>query len=277
VKRLNGVLILKYTETFELPALGIFYLTINDAAELIVMDMWYSGEIPEINEPDNWDGTKKDPNLIRLLSGHTGNFKEKLRYAINNGTLKSSVMKRDFDNLLILEETYIDNEDIQDWLIERNYPPGDIWSEWFYDQIDILNHVTDELSYARIIINRGEKIPKKYPLSDSELDELNLSADAKLLAAYKGVVIENQEFKEQLKDKLSQRENKADRPLNTRQRKTWLIIIAALCDSVNIDFQARGASQRIKALTELLGVPIDDETIRTLLSEIPDALETRSR
>lgn len=71
--------------------------------------------------------------------------------------------------------------------------------------------------------------------------------------------------------------NKADRPLTTRQRKTCLTIIAALCPSAKIDPQARGASQRIKELTESLGVPVDDETIRTLLSEIPDALEARMK
>ena len=70
---------------------------------------------------------------------------------------------------------------------------------------------------------------------------------------------------------------KSDKPLTTRQRKTFLIIIAALCSSAKIDPQARGASQRIKELTESLGVPVDDETIRTLLSEIPDALETRMK
>lgn len=72
-------------------------------------------------------------------------------------------------------------------------------------------------------------------------------------------------------------DSKADRPLATRQRKTCLTIIAALCLSAKIDPQARGASQRIKELTESLGVPVDDETIRTLLSEIPDALEVRMK
>ena len=72
-------------------------------------------------------------------------------------------------------------------------------------------------------------------------------------------------------------DSKADRPLATRQRKTFLIIIAALCSSAKIDPEARGASQRIKELTESLGVPVDDETIRNLLSEIPDALEARMK
>ncbi len=86
------------------------------------------------------------------------------------------------------------------------------------------------------------------------------------------------EFEERITEStIDPTHNKADRPLTTRQRKTCLTIIAALCLSAKIDPEARGASQRIKELTESLGVPVDDETIRTLLSEIPDALEARMK
>ena len=56
-----------------------------------------------------------------------------------------------------------------------------------------------------------------------------------------------------------------------------LTIIAALCDAASIDYTDRGASQRIKSKTELVGAPIDDGTIFNLLKEIPDALESRMK
>ena len=84
-----------------------------------------------------------------------------------------------------------------------------------------------------------------------------------------------------LKDKLalsqSEQPAKVDRPLHTRQRRTLLTIIAALCDAAGIDYKERGAAQRIKSNTELVGAPIDDGTILKLLEEIPDALETRMK
>ncbi|MEB0129721.1 hypothetical protein [Pseudomonas sp. CCI2.4] len=62
-----------------------------------------------------------------------------------------------------------------------------------------------------------------------------------------------------------------------RSSRTLLTLIAALCKGANIDRNQRGASQRIKELTEQVGVPVNDETIRTVLSGISDALESRSK
>jgi len=66
---------------------------------------------------------------------------------------------------------------------------------------------------------------------------------------------------------------KADQSGWTRQRRTLLTIIAALCKNIGLDHNQRGASQRITEMTDGLGVHVDDETIRSLLKDIPDALE----
>ena len=279
----------KYTEIEDAPAFGLFHLTIDDASELIVMDMWAEGHIL-IKTPDDWDGDERDPIITSLLSGDAEKFKANLIASINKGMLKPSVIKRDFDDLLIPEETYLDNEDIQDWLNERNYCTSEIWHNWFSDQQDIYIHLIEEIIYAREIISSGKKIPSTLhhkvgsiefegeDLDGEDLEDARLLESAELLLAYKEVVIENQKLKKELKNNmLSQKHNKADRPLTTRQRKTFLIIIAAFCSSAKIDPKARGASQRIKELTESLGAPVDDETIRTLLNEIPDALEDRMK
>ncbi|WP_028618722.1 hypothetical protein [Pseudomonas canadensis] len=66
-----------------------------------------------------------------------------------------------------------------------------------------------------------------------------------------------------------------DMPL--RSRRTLLTIVASLCSSQGLDIRARGASQRIKEMTEQIGAPVDDETIRKVLSAIPDAIESRAK
>jgi hypothetical protein len=90
-------------------------------------------------------------------------------------------------------------------------------------------------------------------------------------------VIENEQLKEQQRISKLDQEPKVDRPLTTRQRRTLLTIVAALCKQVGVDPQARGAAQRIKEITEALGAPVDDGTIANLLAEIPDALEVRMK
>jgi len=62
-----------------------------------------------------------------------------------------------------------------------------------------------------------------------------------------------------------------------RSRRTLLTIVASLCSSQGLDIKARGASQRIKEMTEQIGAPVDDETIRKVLSAIPDAIESRAK
>ncbi|MEK6244040.1 MAG: hypothetical protein AABM33_06010 [Pseudomonadota bacterium] len=67
----------------------------------------------------------------------------------------------------------------------------------------------------------------------------------------------------------------AEKPLTTTERKTLLTIIAALCDNSAIKYQERGAAGKIAAMTEKIGAVVTDDTIRTALGKIPDALEAR--
>ena len=82
---------------------------------------------------------------------------------------------------------------------------------------------------------------------------------------------------EAVPNSLKNKKHNIDAPVETRTRRTYLTIIAALCKECNIDDQARGASQRIKVATEAIGAPVDDGTIQKILKEIPDALESRSK
>jgi len=80
---------------------------------------------------------------------------------------------------------------------------------------------------------------------------------------------------EEVPKSLSPKKRDIDAPVSTRTRRTYLTIIASLCEICGIKANARGASQRIKEATQKLGSPVDDGTIQTMLREIPDALESR--
>ena len=56
-----------------------------------------------------------------------------------------------------------------------------------------------------------------------------------------------------------------------------LIIIAALCDYSAIKHQERGAANQIAKMTDEIGSPVTDDTIRKVLSKIHNALETRMK
>jgi hypothetical protein len=68
-----------------------------------------------------------------------------------------------------------------------------------------------------------------------------------------------------------------DRPLQTRERRTLLIIIAGLCNELKIDPGSHGAAKRIAAATERIGAPVSADTIGKMLESLRDAVESRKK
>lgn len=68
-----------------------------------------------------------------------------------------------------------------------------------------------------------------------------------------------------------------EKPLTTTERNTLLTIIAALCDDSVINPSDRSSASLIAKMTEDFGAPVTDETVRNVLSKIPDALQSRMR
>lgn len=68
-----------------------------------------------------------------------------------------------------------------------------------------------------------------------------------------------------------------DKAITTTERNTLLTIIAGLCDYSAIVPAERGAASQIAKMTEEVGAPVTDDTIRKVLARIPDALESRKK
>jgi len=69
----------------------------------------------------------------------------------------------------------------------------------------------------------------------------------------------------------------AEKPITLTERNTLLVIIAALCKPCKIKYEERGAPVDIARLTEQLGAPVSDDTVRRVLARITDAVEARSK
>jgi hypothetical protein len=65
--------------------------------------------------------------------------------------------------------------------------------------------------------------------------------------------------------------------ITTTERNTHLVVIAALCHHAKIDFGNRGTATELSRMTEELGAPVSDDTVRRLLLRIPEALESRRK
>jgi hypothetical protein len=67
------------------------------------------------------------------------------------------------------------------------------------------------------------------------------------------------------------------KPLTSKERNSLLVLIGALCHDSDIDPSQRGISTSLVAMTELIGAPLTDDTIRKILSQIEPAIEARSK
>lgn len=69
----------------------------------------------------------------------------------------------------------------------------------------------------------------------------------------------------------------SEKAMASSERNSLLTIIAALCDYSAIKHQERGTASRIARMTEEIGAPVSDDTVRRALARIPDALESRMK
>jgi hypothetical protein len=67
------------------------------------------------------------------------------------------------------------------------------------------------------------------------------------------------------------------RNLNPKEKNTLLVLIAALCKEANIDPSTRGVASAIAKLTEQIGTPLSDDTIRKVLRQLDGARDARSK
>jgi hypothetical protein len=68
-----------------------------------------------------------------------------------------------------------------------------------------------------------------------------------------------------------------ERPLTSKERNSLLVLIGALCKEVHIDPTQRGVASSLVAMTELIGAPLTDDTIRKILNQIEPAIDSRSK
>lgn len=254
---------------------GLGMLNIQEAAELIACDMWAEDKI-DVEALDDFDGHLLAPEVKDALAEVISAFATRLTRSIDAGRLQPARVARDFDENLILTETFINISQLEEWLNERGHYIGEAFRDWHLDETEICDRIIDELIWLRSVKGnaRGRLFPINLKFSHHQTDESNQSD---LIAAYKSATLENQHLRERLANAESRSMVKPELPASPKHRRTLLTLIGALCEAVKIDVRKRGAAQRIMEMTEQLGVPVDDETIRKVLTAIPDALEGRSK
>lgn len=159
------------------------------------------------------------------------------------------------------ERRHIFGRDLKKWM-EKAFPNEK--PAFLFDDIEQNSHtsITAE-SYRSLkadrdaLKNRIDKAIEEFKILRQEKETIETDRDS-----LRGIVDKSVE---------------AEKSLSTKERHTLLVIIAALCKEANIDYSQRGVASAIQNLTENIGSPITDDTIRSVLKQINEAVDVRSK
>ena len=216
----------------DIPDFGIAHLNITEAAELVVINMWYSGSINGVSEPKGLEGNDLDRWLKEALADTIAAIAAGLCSAVDSGKLKASPVRRTLDDRLEPERTHVFYDDLLAWMNERGLSPGDHMESWLDTESTISELICKEVAFLRAVSTGGrreltkieqQKTAAKYGRLD-QAEELGAVREA-----LKAKINEIHRLESKLAEYRSGQSAKVDRPLHTRQRRTLLTVIAALC------------------------------------------------
>ena len=163
--------------------------------------------------------------------------------------------------------TWVRLSDAEDWLQSRNIGTGDLFVQLWLDEEKVLEAAATASNAIRLKLETPNIEPEIAKLRDgANWDDVT-----------------NEKFMELLRENIALRNGgrkavTADRPLKERERKTMLIIIAALARVAKIDINSPGkAALYIEGLTDEMGARASKRAIENHLKNIPDALESRMK
>jgi len=262
------------------PDFGFWQLTVKDAAALVVLDIWFAGDISvDLPEADFYDW--RDPELRQALSKHFSDFEKRLTAAIDGGSLKTTKIRRNLNEELDTDKTLVNQEVLEEWLAEHGHKCGDAFEDYLAEEMNIHISVVNEICTQRMMLKYPELLPRYKPKTKLVPEGVMIND---LRVAVKGLTDDNidlftkkMQIEKELRGIQENYPKKTERPLTTRSRRTLLIIIAALCNKAGININDWGAAKRISEITEEIGAVVTDDTIHKIISEIDDAVESRMK
>jgi hypothetical protein len=243
---------------------GVFHLTITEAADLIAADLWAAGEVV-VSGLEDQDLEPSDPQVRAALAETSASFVVRLINSIEHQHLKADLIRRDFDDQILAQYSYIHKQELREWLSERGFDTDAAFEEWEEAREEVDIALTREAAALKAVARGGKNAIRHLTYQKALVGSPNLDDPRSVVASLEACLAENAKLKVQLADARHEDRTKVDRPLNTRARRTLLTIIAALCKANRLEAGARGTSQRIREMTEAIGAPVDDGTIAKAL------------
>ena len=240
-----------------LPYFGIGFLALTSAADFIAKCLYCEGLI----ETD-YDGeivSLENPDLSKALSKEVKYYLEKLKVAVQNGSLKAEVINRDIDENLIANRTYVDGEILYDWLRERGIELGDLYYHDYLSRVGELHLLLTNTLKTGLFREQFPDVATGTPDTTP------------------GIFYDKLKEIQRLKDELAQAKDMARSSLTTRTRDTAFKLIIGMALA---GYKYNPKAGRNPAVTEItedlqrLGLQLDVDTVRKWSSDASQLLDT---
>lgn len=178
---------------------------------------------------------------------------------------------------IISERTFIHYNDLVKWLYTLGYAdpleptiPGPALQEYEHRELELAEQIQNDLEMRRAL--RGRRAPPGWeshipPFSE---EEAHLRVKEVLSAALLQVST--------LREELATLRSSSDYSnANPRAERSYVKIIAALCQMPKTNPASADATSAIQARFEQLGIPLDDKTIRAVMRSVTATVQDTQR
>jgi hypothetical protein len=178
-------------------------------------------------------------------------------FAIDEGILRCGRDGKTVDDHVAPARKTVRHIDLKEWM-EKNFP-GDK-PVFLFDEVERQTHPAITVDSYRALkaahdakekhLEKAQEIIRTF---NSQIAEMTLERDA------------------------LRKQAESSKEMGTRQKRTWLVVMAALCEMANASpYHGDGLAPRLAEATQRMGTPVTDDTIRGILAGIREALEART-
>jgi len=180
---------------------------------------------------------------------------QEIMFAIDEGILPCGRDGKTVNEHVARPRRTVRHVDLKEW-IGRNFPGEK--PPFLFDEVERQTH-------SAINVDTYRALKAAHDAKEKRLDD-----------AQEKIRLLNEKLHDTETERDLLRTYSASSSLSTRERRSLLVVLQAAFTIAKIDSAERGLAVAIAQITQGLGAPVSDDTIRKFLQDIPDALESRA-
>ena len=188
----------------------------------------------------------------------------------NKEIIPVQLKMRSIEGDIDVYETWINAHDMDNWCEIRDIDLGDLYDNYIDDEGEINIAMADKSNAIRSQFESPYFNTKFNPRVAGQIKQNQVTVEQYLELLAENVVLRSSQ------SQYYPAEQAEEKPMQARERHTFLAIIAVLCKEAGHDYGKHAKTAGIlKRTAELMGLNLGETTIEGKLKLIPDALENR--